>query len=142
MCPLDHDMYFNSIKVRLKQNISIKNSCSHNFNSIKVRLKLLILRILKSSIIFQFHKGTIKTNHTARALSRMSYFNSIKVRLKPNAQVMRLNSVLGFQFHKGTIKTREDYFQPEFDNLFQFHKGTIKTQCTGYFAYVCLISIP
>ena len=32
-----------------------------NFNSIKVRLKLALAAALGSAAIFQFHKGTIKT---------------------------------------------------------------------------------
>ena len=33
-----------------------------NFNSIKVRLKLLAWLVSLDYLIFQFHKGTIKTN--------------------------------------------------------------------------------
>ena len=55
--------------------------------------------------LFQFHKGTIKTNmYTAR---KMFY--------EP------------FQFHKGTIKTDVEPTEVFPVKLFQFHKGTIKT---------------
>ena len=76
-----------------------------DFNSIKVRLKLLseilIIAILifqfhKGTIkttlaqeegqgvqVFQFHKGTIKTSSTRLVMSSIPNFNSIKVRLKP-----------------------------------------------------------
>ena len=54
--------------------------------------------------LFQFHKGTIKTVCTFRLQKASSYFNSIKVQLKPDSVPV-----------------------PEFDALFQFHKGTIKT---------------
>ena len=54
-----------------------------NFNSIKVRLKLAAGGSLLSGILFQFHKGTIKTQ-----LANVSP-----------------QSVGTFQFHKGTIKT-------------------------------------
>ena len=54
-----------------------------NFNSIKVRLKLKFTSDTYGIIIFQFHKGTIKTDiqHEATSLDKK------------------------FQFHKGTIKT-------------------------------------
>ena len=55
-----------------------------NFNSIKVRLKLLDrLRAYFKRLLFQFHKGTIKT----RIL------------------IIFLLLAQKFQFHKGTIKT-------------------------------------
>ena len=54
---------FNSIKVRLK--LTLKNYSEIvklNFNSIKVRLKHSTrAKHLRSVLIFQFHKGTIKT---------------------------------------------------------------------------------
>ena len=57
--------------------------------------------------IFQFHKGTIKTYSRYRQgeIFHISYFNSIKVQLK---LVLSFAAELGipFQFHKGTIKTR------------------------------------
>ena len=38
---------------------------------------------LEEPILFQFHKGTIKTIHRMRIILQvLSYFNSIKVRLK------------------------------------------------------------
>ena len=37
-----------------------------NFNSIKVRLKLQVLSTKKVQLIFQFHKGTIKTAQTSK----------------------------------------------------------------------------
>ena len=78
--------YFNSIKVRLKQNyeknLSIRQT---NFNSIKVRLKPELKTSYDRFDGFQFHKGTIKTRfpERKRGLARIA-----------------------FQFHKGTIKTR------------------------------------
>ena len=75
---------FNSIKVRLKQKRPpSKEPPAANFNSIKVRLKLIKVLIYALTLIFQFHKGTIKTD-----LSHRHMFTA-KV----------------FQFHKGTIKT-------------------------------------
>ena len=78
-----------------------------------------------------------------------SYFNSIKVRLEQQEQVMlqlkhlhfnsikvRLERVVakgktpqfrGFQFHKGTIRTLHAFWQLHTIDLFQFHKGTIRT---------------
>ena len=97
---------FNSIKVRLKQKIWLQAlPLVLHFNSIKVRLKHggQINNRLKS--IFQFHKGTIKTQPSIGLLSYTQNFNSIKVRLKlAHANVSSL--YCSFQFHKGTIKTR------------------------------------
>ena len=54
-----------------------------NFNSIKVRLKLGNDAVRLLDMLFQFHKGTIKTQVIS----------------------IRLVSLHRFQFHKGTIKT-------------------------------------
>ena len=99
-------------------------------------------------LLFQFHKGTIKTTfHLSFLSSSKGYFNSIKVRLKLKIVIKVLIYAL-FQFHKGTIKTQEgsgrwsdfSYFnsikvrlKPPASpyqyahTIFQFHKGTIKT---------------
>ena len=69
------------------------------------------------AIVFQFHKGTIKTYCAKKLKEFLGYFNSIKVQLKLLRQeakrVFRL-----FQFHKGTIKTRMTIVQPRIDNLY------------------------
>ena len=96
---------FNSIKVRLKQKIWLQAlPLVLHFNSIKVRLKHggQINNRLKS--IFQFHKGTIKTQPSIGLLSYTQNFNSIKVRLKHEYHRHNLYQ-RPFQFHKGTIKT-------------------------------------
>ena len=56
-------------------------------------------------MIFQFHKGTIRT-----VISTL--------------QNDRLNP---FQFHKGTIRTHIDVQIDALVSVFQFHKGTIRT---------------
>ena len=54
-----------------------------NFNSIKVRLKLRSLAVIQKYVnLFQFHKGTIKTNTYNIRRKAWTNFNSIKVRLK------------------------------------------------------------
>ena len=58
----------------------------------------------------------------------MTYFNSIKVRLKPSCLAETLMFDL-FQFHKGTIKTTATERRKFPTRRFQFHKGTIKTYC-------------
>ena len=99
---------------------------SCNFNSIKVQLKPPKGQALRKVLIFQFHKGTIKTScDTCRLLLR-TYFNSIKVQLKPQALQPGVQTRL-FQFHKGTIKTHLCFRLRCNRNPFQFHKGTIKT---------------
>ena len=57
----------------------------------------------------------------------LSYFNSIKVRLK-HKYFEKYPSRSRFQFHKGTIKTVVFVRLVLSLFLFQFHKGTIKTR--------------
>ena len=78
-----------------------------NFNSIKVRLKLDdVVKDNKGVVLFQFHKGTIKTDRARFSAGAAAiYFNSIKVRLKLIVYVIG-SLMRQFQFHKGTIKTR------------------------------------
>ena len=54
---------FNSIKVRLEpKNADDDQLYVGNFNSIKVRLELgLLVMINLSFLLFQFHKGAIRT---------------------------------------------------------------------------------
>ena len=54
---------------------------------------------------FQFHKGTIKTIKQNHLRLFILCFNSIKVRLKQVGSSIA-NAAQTFQFHKGTIKTR------------------------------------
>ena len=77
-------LHFNSIKVRLKQNVT------YSFELVRQ--------------LFQFHKGTIKTEIHHFAYYRGMNFNSIKVRLK-QCKDFGHDSDYRFQFHKGTIKT-------------------------------------
>ena len=53
------------------------------FNSIKVQLEPNVQNQLGSYILFQFHKGTIRTVVNLIKLSTVIYFNSIKVQLEP-----------------------------------------------------------
>ena len=119
--------YFNSIKVRLKRGIMDKKKyIDVYFNSIKVRLKPEVVDYVFDMSQFQFHKGTIKTLHHYKVLTKKRDFNSIKVRLKRLCCRLcgRLSS---FQFHKGTIKTTGECAPIVPPWRFQFHKGTIKT---------------
>ena len=96
---------FNSIKVRLKLKTDFSINVQVNyFNSIKVRLKRNPKHTKDDRRLFQFHKGTIKTELKILKDGTIGNFNSIKVRLK---QVMIYRNMLLtiFQFHKGTIKT-------------------------------------
>ena len=77
-----------------------------HFNSIKVRLKRWCPTDGSPLLPFQFHKGTIKTYDADFILIIMTYFNSIKVRLKPVIRLTTADDYPLFQFHKGTIKTR------------------------------------
>ena len=53
-----------------------------NFNSIKVQLKQVSINSKGMKLLFQFHKGTIKTSFRANLDTLERDFNSIKVQLK------------------------------------------------------------
>ena len=53
------------------------------FNSIKVQLELFKLQDPNNNKIFQFHKGTIRTDNSREICVKLDYFNSIKVQLEP-----------------------------------------------------------
>ena len=134
-----HD--FNSIKVRLEQNVilfdelltrfqfhkgtirTVDHVQNHGkipyFNSIKVRLELFAFSsYYNARLLFQFHKGTIRTLILASRLSVLKfYFNSIKVRLEPCYIVKENNQFAQFQFHKGTIRT-EFYLHNQHKNYY------------------------
>ena len=90
--------YFNSIKVRLEQSFAFNfNSYSCYFNSIKVRLEHTLLAYFPYELsLFQFHKGTIRTNpNILFMLENVENFNSIKVRLeRKTATALRLFSTI------------------------------------------------
>ena len=96
------------------------------FNSIKVRLKLIVLVFYLLSVIFQFHKGTIKTFSLRTQKSTIVYFNSIKVRLK---RIIRTHFGSGRRyFNSIKVRLKRMMLLLLFAYmLFQFHKGTIKT---------------
>ena len=80
--PIHND--FNSIKVRLKHDV-IQNCVPAQviFQFHKGTIKTycwILVRVLRHE--FQFHKGTIKTQGNAADIRVHSHFNSIKVRLK------------------------------------------------------------
>ena len=77
------------------------------FNSIKVRLRLVAVPSTSLIVIFQFHKGSIKTVEDFVKSMPIVHFNSIKVRLRPDVNNSDSVSVGSFQFHKGSIKTQE-----------------------------------
>ncbi len=52
------------------------------FNSIKVQLRQVGDPTEKPGLIFQFHKGTIKTEFNDNPINAFCYFNSIKVQLR------------------------------------------------------------
>ena len=78
------------------------------FNSIKVQLKLPIIQKLTLSAVFQFHKGTIKTEESYSIGTEADFnFNSIKVQLKQK-NGPQIIAAREFQFHKGIIDPLED----------------------------------
>ena len=55
------------------------------------------------------------------------YFNSIKVRLKPNLNANRETTDLNFNSIKVRLKHSNEWLTAFHTRKFQFHKGTIKT---------------
>ena len=97
------------------------------FNSIKVRLERTIELHWHTRLMFQFHKGTIRTQVRAYELIINERFNSIKVRLEHQATIDNIVANT-FQFHKGTIRTGQSPQVASSPAEFQFHKGTIRTR--------------
>ena len=60
----------------------------------------------RSRVVFQFHKGTIRTQKLLHAANPHQYFNSIKVRLELQINPEVNSNLVEFQFHKGTIRTK------------------------------------
>ena len=74
---------FNSIKVRLERLLDGKTrTAAINFNSIKVRLELKDFPKEQRYVVFQFHKGAIRTMMNFSGSPLLDNFNSIKVRLE------------------------------------------------------------
>ena len=74
---------FNSIKVRLElDHAALELSHDEYFNSIKVRLEREMGIGISNDLLFQFHKGAIRTLRLATKLTECYNFNSIKVRLE------------------------------------------------------------
>ena len=97
-----HKHYFNSIKVRLKQSSLMAILSISHFNSIKVRLKLSVWIVSTLiCLLFQFHKGTIKTVSRIGHGLKFPDFNSIKVRLK-----LWMRPAHPVQFYFNSIKVR------------------------------------
>ena len=81
-----------------------------DFNSIKVQLELRPIVCNENRVIlFQFHKGTIRTEDGCSFETLEKHFNSIKVQLELAMAKEAANKAI-FQFHKGTIRTSVPYF--------------------------------
>ena len=98
--------YFNSIKVRLERNVMGIDDAILLFQFHKGTIRTVVLLThLRFLLRFQFHKGTIRTYLLRLWCLHYSYFNSIKVRLE-HISCIALEVVTVFQFHKGTIRTK------------------------------------
>ena len=134
--------YFNSIKVRLERIFweSISRSKSY-FNSIKVRLEHEQGQRSGWRLVFQFHKGAIRTSFPPPKYRLPLNFNSIKVRLELTLCHLRLE-LQKFQFHKGAIRT----LLISIPSVFLFHFNSIKVRLehpsSGRSGYCSRISIP
>ena len=92
-------------------------------------------------LIFQFHKGTIRTIGPLRFWWLVSDFNSIKVRLEQTKVLIALAAIANFN----SIKVRLELLGPACEvamNIFQFHKGTIRTKHSSSRSLATRISIP
>ena len=99
---------FNSIKVQLEHTNFLQGGQPDiNFNSIKVQLELLRVAFVALINLFQFHKGTIRTDDANVPAVRVPNFNSIKVQLEQENAHSNQHEQRKFQFHKGTIRTSE-----------------------------------
>ena len=55
---------FNSIKVQLEPDFVSKTAVANvSFNSIKVQLELNLFDVVRGNVLFQFHKGSIRTHY-------------------------------------------------------------------------------
>ena len=119
---------FNSIKVQLEHcgvcSVAYLTNC---FNSIKVQLERFFSRLeLFAQLMFQFHKGSIRTKHGTERTHRLRCFNSIKVQLEHNFIKVLISVVCCFN----SIKVQLEHSDKSFSwsrRLFQFHKGSIRT---------------
>ena len=96
---------FNSIKVRLERHAESAKLLQLLFQFHKGTIRTFTLNSLFIHLLkFQFHKGTIRTSQTLGFVFAEHHFNSIKVRLEHQMQQYYTDFML-FQFHKGTIRT-------------------------------------
>ena len=120
--------YFNSIKVRLERLLWRKALyLSSYFNSIKVRLERSMLRFDALALIFQFHKGAIRTWGRYIRKHLDINFNSIKVRLERGLGTTIKGVLNNFNSIKVRLEQLIDALGFGDSDLFQFHKGAIRT---------------
>ena len=85
------------------------------------------LLLLEKILIFQFHKGAIRTFPPFAQIGSHVNFNSIKVRL----ELLRVLLVPFLRCYFNSIKVRLELYRitPQLDyaDVFQFHKGAIRT---------------
>ena len=82
-----------------------------------------------SYVVFQFHKGAIRTYADVGLDSRNLNFNSIKVRLEPPFSPILALILKDFNSIKVRLEP-QDIKDIIFEQLFQFHKGAIRTSCS------------
>ena len=100
------DADFNSIKVRLEPTIHQRGEGMETFQFHKGAIRTLCTFPYFCLIrVFQFHKGAIRTEFLNLQQLKLTYFNSIKVRLEQNCTRIQILIIIIFQFHKGAIRT-------------------------------------
>ena len=78
-------------------------------------------------LVFQFHKGTIRTQRCSVTLTTLAHFNSIKVQLEPALQTSSFTTLRNFNSIKVQLEPSAPSHQCPLSTVFQFHKGTIRT---------------
>ena len=91
--------------------------------------------------LFQFHKGTIRTQGKLLAGCLSGNFNSIKVRLEHNIDVVHETIIMNFNSIKVRLEPATHLLSIK-RNLFHRVKGTIRTKLQHWFTTNRHISIP
>ena len=121
-------MNFNSIKVRLEPFCHNQQYLLlQDFNSIKVRLEhLSLILIPMSSVLFQFHKGAIRTSGNATISNSTTAFQFHKGAIRTGRSVLVLQLSRNFNSIKVRLERKDGQSITPFAE-FQFHKGAIRT---------------
>ena len=125
---------FNSIKVQLELfPLPLMQRYDFYFNSIKVQLERKFTATTYGMIIFQFHKGTIRTQYAVNINTLACNFNSIKVQLERNGyQLMKLHHT-----YFNSIKVQLELSVPSSVRVLPQNFNSIKVQLERWRSWCC-----